>query len=254
MVKFLFQAINLILLCSFINVDASDKNDYKTIHVYVALCDNDNQGIIPVPDLLGNGNDPANNLYWGALYGVRTYFNDSHKWKLLETRNNVKNDTILQRCIFFHEDQKAYLIADAYKGDKIKQCITDFVNSAHGHKRDSINIVKSSDTLLLYCGGYSDLIAYVGHDGLMEFNIQYLNATDITHCRDAIILACASKLFFSDYIKNSSTYPLLWTSGLMAPEAYTLKAAIDGWLLGETNEEIKFRAAIAYNNYQKPNN
>jgi hypothetical protein len=38
----------------------------KTIHVFVALCDNKNQGIVPVPEKLGRGDDPDGNLYWGA--------------------------------------------------------------------------------------------------------------------------------------------------------------------------------------------
>jgi hypothetical protein len=46
----------------------------KIIHVFVALCDNDSQGIVPVPKKIGNGNDPDNNLYWGCGYGVRTFF------------------------------------------------------------------------------------------------------------------------------------------------------------------------------------
>jgi len=37
----------------------------------------------------------------------------------------------------------------------------------------------------------------------------------------------------------------------MAPEAYTLKAALDGWIAGETSEEIRERAAAAYAKYQK---
>jgi hypothetical protein len=32
----------------------------------------------------------------------------------------------------------------------------------------------------------------------------------------------------------------------MAPEAYTLKSALDGWILGESGEEIRNRAAAAY--------
>jgi hypothetical protein len=36
----------------------------------------------------------------------------------------------------------------------------------------------------------------------------------------------------------------------MAPEAYILSAAIDGWLKKETDEEIRIRAAKAYNSYQ----
>ena len=34
----------------------------------------------------------------------------------------------------------------------------------------------------------------------------------------------------------------------MAPEAYTLKWAIDGWIRNETDDEIRERAAKAYHN------
>jgi hypothetical protein len=37
----------------------------------------------------------------------------------------------------------------------------------------------------------------------------------------------------------------------MAPEAYTLKAALDGWLHSETGDAIRQRAAAAYDKYQK---
>jgi len=37
----------------------------------------------------------------------------------------------------------------------------------------------------------------------------------------------------------------------MAPEAYTLKAALDGWILNEPAEQIRHRAAAAYAQYQK---
>ncbi len=37
----------------------------------------------------------------------------------------------------------------------------------------------------------------------------------------------------------------------MAPEAYVLKAALDGWLVRESGEQIRKRAATAYNQYQR---
>jgi len=37
--------------------------EVRTIHVFVALCDNEHQGIVPVPEIFGNGDDPANNLF-----------------------------------------------------------------------------------------------------------------------------------------------------------------------------------------------
>jgi hypothetical protein len=56
--------------------------------------------------------------------------------------------------------------------------------------------------------------------------------------------------FFSDVHKQSGATPLLWTNNLMAPEAYVLSAAIDGWMKKESDEQIRLRAAEAYNNYQ----
>jgi len=37
----------------------------------------------------------------------------------------------------------------------------------------------------------------------------------------------------------------------MAPEAYTLKAALNGWIANEGDEAIRHRAAQAYDKYQK---
>jgi len=66
-----------------------------------------------------------------------------------------------------------------------------------------------------------------------------------------MILACASKNYFSDAIKKTGANPLLWTTGLMCPEAYTLAAAIDSWLKNEPGEKIREKAAQTYNQYQK---
>jgi hypothetical protein len=37
----------------------------------------------------------------------------------------------------------------------------------------------------------------------------------------------------------------------MAPEAYTLKSALEGWIAGESNKEIRNPAAAVYGKYQK---
>src|SRR5262245_46059051 len=52
----------------------------QAIHIFVALCDNKYQGIVPVPAAIGNGQDPDNNLYWGCGFGIRTYFKKSSEW------------------------------------------------------------------------------------------------------------------------------------------------------------------------------
>jgi hypothetical protein len=46
---------------------ATAQTKLRVVHVFVALADNQHQGIIPVPAVLGNGVDPVRNLYWSHL-------------------------------------------------------------------------------------------------------------------------------------------------------------------------------------------
>jgi hypothetical protein len=218
----------------------------KVIHVLVALCDNKYQGIVPVPASIGNGQDPANNLYWGCGYGVKTFFKKQQDWKFIKQINNP-NSAIYERLIFKHRDSAIYLVADAYNGSMIKQTITDLFDYASGNRKFAIDIGSYS----IKAGGNANLVCYVGHDGLMDFSLDKYPVCADKQKREAIILACASKNFFSAGLKKSGASPLLWTTNLMCPEAYTLDAAIDSWILGESPAVIREKAAQTYNQYQK---
>jgi hypothetical protein len=69
------------------------------VHVLVALAGNEHQGIIPVPAFLGNGEDPACNLYWGAAFGVRSYFRRAPEWKEILYLTQL-NKFVIERSIF----------------------------------------------------------------------------------------------------------------------------------------------------------
>ncbi|MFB6318839.1 hypothetical protein [Saccharicrinis sp. FJH54] len=232
----------IFLLPVFVSVSAEP----KTIHVFVALCDNKYQGIVPVPENLGNGQNPKTNLYWGAAYGIKTFFRyKAEDWKLIQS---IKQESpiILESILFKHRTEDIYLLADAYDGEFIDSCILNFLNSANQNFECTVN----SDTILHF-GGSSDLVVYVGHNGLMDFDIE-ANFNHMNYeSNDIMILACYSKQYFKPFINMAEANPVLWTNHLMAPEAYTLKAAIDGWIKNESGEQIKERAAQAYNQYQK---
>ena len=235
----------ILLVIPFLSMGQSE-NNAKTIHVFVALCDNVNQGIVPVPKKLGNGQDVNSNLYWGAMYGVKAYFKRSKDWVLLSTTLNLK-ENILERLLFKHKMSNTYLLADAYNGKYIRQTTIDFLEANAGN--NGIKIEYNSNELCF--GGDANLLGYVGHDGLMEFEVEGRFTPSNTSKRDAIILACISKNYFKSYLEKTQSNPLVWTTGLMAPEAYTLKSAIDGWILNETDLQIRERAAQAYHKYQK---
>ena len=224
---------------------ASDDSK-KVVHVFVALCDNLNQGIVPVPPELGNGQSPRTNLYWGALYGVKTYFKSANGWNLVSAEQNPR-DGVLERCIFLSRDSGVIVIADAYDGKEIRQTIEDFISSAAGLRNDSVVIDEST----VACGGMAQLLAYVGHNGLMEFSVPSYTGVKDSISRETIILACASKPYFAKAIDSAGAHPLLWTTGLMAPEAYTLLAAIEAWAAGKPDDSVRVRAAEAYSRYQE---
>ena len=233
-----------------IALQAQGEHPVRTIHVFVALADNQNQGIVPVPAALGNGEDPERNLYWGSAFGVKTFFKRSAEWELVASGQKPKAE-ILERCVFKHRTKNVYLIADAYRGIQIRQAIVDFLGAAAGTNPEKVTVKTGSKNVVLPIGGGANLVTYVGHDGLMDFQLTTLPQKANDAPREAIILACASKAYFAGALRATGAQPLLWTTNLMAPEAYTLKSVIDGWILKETNAQIRERAAAAYDKYQK---
>lgn len=219
----------------------------KTIHVFVALCDNKYQGIVPVPSSIGNGQDPKSNLYWGAGYGVKTFFSKKSKeWELISSQTNPA-EHILERLLFKHRSKNIFLLADAYDGQYIRQTTVDFLSASSGKNE----VVMENKGEKIYFAGISNLIAYVGHDGLMDFSIRENFKGNDDKKIETIILACYSKRFFSPHLKQTGASPLLWSTGLMAPEAYILHDAINAWVNNSSPEEVKKAAAKAYSKYQQ---
>jgi hypothetical protein len=224
--------------------DVRADSGIATIHIIVALCDNKYQGIIPVPAAIGNGQDPAHNLYWGCEFGIKSFFKKSSAWQMLKT--TAQQTPILERVVFKHRKLPIYLVADAYDGQYIKQSTIDFLNSCAGKTKSVLQL----DSKRIGVNGNADLLAYIGHNGLMDFRLsETFNKADSLK-REAIILACKSKLFFAPLLQQTGAYPLLWTTGLMAPEAYTLHDMVDAWIKKRTHQQMATTAASSYARYQ----
>jgi hypothetical protein len=177
---------------------------------------------------------------------VKTYFVKSGDWQVLGPAKPPKPE-VLERLVLKHKSKPVYLVADAYRGREIEQATMDLLQFAAGRDMENIEV----NSTLLHAGGGADLVAYVGHNGLMDFRLANHPTAADKRSRSTVILACASRPYFAEPLRRTGATPLLWTNGLMAPEAYVLKAAVDGWILGEDGERIRKRAAEAYHQYQK---
>ena len=227
------------------------------VHVVVALCDNENQGIVPVKEHLGNGQDPRSNLYWGALYGVRTHLSRVGGWQRVAS-GKPEDDRVLDRVVLHQrlvrgeKEAPVYLVADAWDGEYIRAAIERFLEMTAGRAAETVEVTSgSTDGVELEAGGSASLVVYVGHNGLMDFSLRAREGmVEDIRPRSSIVLACESKDYFLDHLRVGGSHPLLLTTGLMAPEAYTLDSAIRVWVAGDSAEAVREAAAQAYDKYQ----
>ena len=222
-------------------------------HVIVVLCDNRYQGIVKVPSALGNGQSPETNLYWGARFGVKTYFKRSRDWKLVASPQADQAD-ILDRAVFRRsikikgEMLDIFVVAEAWNGKTMRSALNRFLSFSAGRHIEPFEIAKYG---VLKAGGASHLIAFVGHNGLMDFSINTVPERAAgAQANSSIVLACASESYFSSLLSKTGAYPLLLTTGLMAPEAYTLEAVIVSWFSKASVASVHSAAANAYHKYQ----
>jgi hypothetical protein len=221
-------------------------------HVIVALVDNEHQGIVPVPASLGNGADPKSNLYWGAMYGVRSWFRRSRDWQMLAVPAST-DARVLDRVLFRRDvvrggrRAEALLLAEAWRGDHIADAIAHFLELNRGQHVESLR----AGAREVRFGGASHVVVFIGHNGLMDFEVPALRSgAAVADARASIVLACLSNDYFSKLLAPHSV-PLLTTAGLMAPEAYTLDAALTDWFGGGDAAAVRQSSAAAYAKYQK---
>jgi len=236
--------LSIVLLLLFCVVRA--RGGTRSVHVFVALADNTHQRIVPVTPELGNGDKPDSNLYWGAMYGVKTFLRRKANWRLVSCTNRPGR-AVLERCVFLNETEGILLVADAYRGREIRRTVRDFLYAAAGHPGGTVSIgTRQAGTY-----GSAELVVYVGHNGLMDFHVPPVPPGKTSTRPDAIVLACNSKSFFEPRLRRAGANPVLLTTGRMAPEAYTLEAALRAWAAERPANEIREQAARAYHTYQK---
>lgn len=210
-------------------------NEFLIVRILVPLCDNVHQGIVPVSTKLGDGMNLNTNLYWGAGYGIKTHFKRLKNWSLISEKERVDSN-ILERVIFrkiYPNKTKVIVIADAYRGDKMYECLIDYFNILACKRTDYIFL----DSIKIEISKNADLLCFNGHNGLMEHSPEIIinNSKKYT---DAVAIACVSDEYFSYYFKQAKAYPLVVTTSLLPPEAYILQAIIDNWALMQDEKLI----------------
>lgn len=200
----------------------------KQVAVFVALCDNEHQGIAPVPEAIGDGMNPARNLYWGCSDALPKVMRASRDWLRPQWVDSYRKQPkeVLQAVVCTRADKRATITAFAYRGDAMAACIRDFEKALHS-------------------GSY-ELVVFLGHNGLMDFEYPEPPAVSVQGA-DSIVLCCHSHSWFGPRLATLKSRPVLLTQQNMYPAGTLVTAALDAWLrTPEDLNAIRTAAGKAY--------
>jgi len=206
------------------------------VRVYVALCDNASQGIVPVKNpAICDGDVPEHNIYWGTRGGLWG-FARAAGFRMVES-TRPESGPIAVRA-FWRKRVRSIdveLEGVAYRGREIRAAMLDFVRAVH-----------SDDAT----ASPPHVVAYVGHN-------YFLDTSDVRDFREAahgggalakgvVALSCLGHQHIRPYITRDRAEILLLNTNLAYPGAWSLGGAIEALARHESGRGVRDAAARAF--------
>ncbi|MGE0403144.1 MAG: hypothetical protein AB7T06_40935 [Kofleriaceae bacterium] len=227
------------------------------VEVHVPLCDNN---IIACGNAkLGDGDNPETNLYWSTTPGFGSWFNRKRGgWKrVLKLREGETGDKdVLALHVYRrHVSTPAAwrkrgapskfeidIVVHGWRGSAIDRALAAY---AADISNPSARAIKIDDTSTLEAGGAAQIVAWVGHNRLMDLEAFAWPAPG-TATKGTIAIACHTAAYMEDEVPSSTRVPLLMTRDFLFANAAPLEAAVLAFASGGSYAKIRLDAATAY--------
>jgi hypothetical protein len=230
---------------------AAQAGEPVVVHVVVPLCDN--AQIACGSEALGNPGNLRTNLYWGALYGAKRFFDRPALGYEKLAQGEVEE--VLERVVYRRfvpgelwgrdEQVETLTVLDAIHGERIDDAVDRFHHAATHGETLAIADGDSARTLTVHVAGYA------GHNRLMDGKeLAAIDGDGERHPIPAFVLACRSGAYFSPALREAGSFPLVMTRQLMAPEGYVLEATTRALGDGGAQRATIAAAVKAYAKYQ----
>lgn len=234
-----------------------------TITVHVALCDRRSKVKNPMQ---ARGTDWSRNLYWGALYGMETFFKKRPEWgEPLHVVTSRPPRYILRRVIFSRrvlptrawrqrgvtEPFQICLLAIAWSGPAAGEAIRATLMDALG--QSAPRVIRSGGRTLRF-GSASNLVGYVGYNAVKD------NPSILPHPAEPVARPDPRGVFFispqsaesvGGTLQRLGLHPVLLTTDHITPEAYVLYGLTEALAAGQIETGITEKAAERYAHYKK---
>ncbi len=240
------------------------------VQVHVPLCDN---RILRCGNRkLGDGDNPATNLYWATSGGFVGWFQRKGsgwrqvlRWTAAAADTGAASGTgardLLEIRVWKRRFGAArgwrrrgvksrfdvYVVAYAWRGTAIDRALEAFVADAMGDAERSIEL---PDGTRLQAGGAARLVAYVGHNRWMDLPEYDWVAAAERHpgrrIRGVIAVACHTAAYLAEPLSSERRVPLLMTRDFLFAGAHSFEGAVAAFARSESLAGIRASAAEAY--------
>lgn len=227
--------------------------------VYVALCDNDSQGIVPTKNRsICDGRRPEANMYWATRGGLKGYLKRAG-WKRVATmdapREGVAFEVVWRKRFKARGELRqrykgsfdVYLVSVVFWGDHIHEANLEYLRAVN---RDDSRAISVEDHGDLVYGGASHVVGYIGHDYFFDVSDpdELIGPTrgDSELHKGSFALACAGHQLIRPAITRENSHILLLNRHLAFPGAWTVGGLISGITSGQDGRGIHREAARAF--------
>lgn len=221
--------------------------------VHVPLCDN---SIIHCGNpKLGDGDNPDTNLYWSTTPGFGEWFTRrGGGWKRVAHKRDggdivaidVYRRTMTTPAAWRKRGAPATYELDiaihGWRGKSIDAALKAYASDvSNGPARD----VALDDGTTLHAGGAAQLVAWVGHNRLMDLDT-YAWPKAGAKVTGTIAIACETAAYMENEVAGPTRVPLLMTRDLLFSNAAPFEATLLAFATGGDYTQMRADATVAY--------
>lgn len=226
------------------------------VEIHVPLCDN---AIIRCGnDKLGDGDNPDTNLIWSTTPGFGAWFERrGNGWKrVLHQRGTATGQPDVVAFDVHRRTMRAsqawkkrgapstfdvVLVVRGWRGKAIDAALAQYTQDISGGPAREIVLADKSK---IQAGGSAQLVAFVGHNRLMDVDA-YRWPKPGQETQGTIAIACRTEPYWKTAV-GEKRVPLLLTTDLLFANAAPLEAAVLAFASGQGYARIRAEAAAAY--------
>jgi hypothetical protein len=233
------------------------------VQVHVPLCDSSVTRCGNAK--LGDGDQPSTNLYWATTPGFGKWFERRGTgWTRLlrATEPAATGDPDVLELRVYKQSIKApaswrergapgrfdvILVIHAWRGTAIDRALDAYARDVSQATLRSITLADGS---VLAAGGAAQLVAFVGHNRLMDLDA-YQWPEPGSVAKGTIAIACHTAAYMKRDVSAPTRVPLLMTTDFLFSNAAPLEASVLAFARGEGYAAIRRTAAEAYAGVRK---